>query len=1001
MKIKSNKMARTSRCKVVREHYKLEDNSAKNTAFDEVVAKKEAIREGLKYKESLRIKGQPYGSKERELLQKSLQVFLAKRYNGIEFSNKLTRNLKYQDAVKQTFRYLNDEDRQLDECYPMTLEIDGVTVEDISPDRIYINRKAGIVEVIKYRCKKPDITQAGDAEDESALHCLDLYNMLQYAKKFAVKGQKTQIKASYYFLRKNTTFDNKSKGLFDEVFFNRDKNGKIAGGNVVSLEEEYFRPMHDDNCLFNDGERPCELGDGTVDKAMCPYMAVCAFPGSCGSKLDEHFAKEYATFVAGRDKEDCDPKKDCPYCQFNHLCNFTFPPEIIKEKKKRASLENLHLSKEQKEVTESDSGAVLVMAGAGAGKTMCVSVWFMTLLDNGVDPEKMLGISFTDASANELKERVIDYCEDAFVDVDTDKLNITTFNSFGNAVIAEHYEELGFENEPRVIQDVTRMRIIEDLITRDSSLAMLKDGLNYSEFDSKLSACVGALPMTSMIFKIIKANDFSLGQEKEVKMKLPWNYQMQITTPTIEKLFELYAEYDAILREKSYIEYADQLYLLFELLKINPTIFEELGLEYLLVDEFQDTSEGQIKVLKELMSCKSFKELLVVGDASQAIYSFRDTTPEFILNLEQHIGRPVKVIYLNENYRSTEQIIDAANKINANNGFTNIPPLIAKRGPGKPVVVRGFWDKDEEMEYIADKIQEKIAEGFMPESIAFIGRQDTYLQKMGSYLTERNIPWVLLNPERYMQNSRVLAAVDYSKFYQQPSSVVEARSYLNAILKNTLFSYTDDKINEMTEELQQETEKIRNIFSPADRREAFLDMLKAIDEEDEIFLKFLDTLNNFVSLDQILEYCQDLDKYGENEKQRRYSKYPGVVLTTAHSSKGLEWPVVFNSLNGYDSEETRKKESQIAESRRLMYVSMTRARDELYMTGQYVAYGNKRDGYIYNRYLQEAYAAAGFEFAPGEPPKKTRKKKEEDKPAAAGKSVRDLIRSKKTKGKSA
>ncbi len=145
LEFKSNKMAGTSRCKVVREHYSLEEQNDKNIVFDEAVAKKEAISAGLLYKEQLRLKRKPYGSTERDLMRKSLAAFLSKRYLEIEYPNKRTRQLHFEDALRETFRYLDDESRQLDTCYPTILDIFGVRVKDIDPDRIYINRKAGIV----------------------------------------------------------------------------------------------------------------------------------------------------------------------------------------------------------------------------------------------------------------------------------------------------------------------------------------------------------------------------------------------------------------------------------------------------------------------------------------------------------------------------------------------------------------------------------------------------------------------------------------------------------------------------------------------------------------------------------------------------------------------------------------------------------------------------------------------------------------------------------------
>ena len=179
MEIKSNRMKGTARCQVVRIHDKLQEERSKDEVFAEVVAKKEAIREGLRYKAQLRNEGKPYGTNEQTVLKREvLGPFLMKAYMDIDYPNNYTRNLHFNSAQQETFRYVNSENRIVFEAYPMDKEIFGVMVKSINPDYVVIDKKNKIVEVFKMVASRPKLTQTGDKEDESVLHSLDMYNLL-------------------------------------------------------------------------------------------------------------------------------------------------------------------------------------------------------------------------------------------------------------------------------------------------------------------------------------------------------------------------------------------------------------------------------------------------------------------------------------------------------------------------------------------------------------------------------------------------------------------------------------------------------------------------------------------------------------------------------------------------------------------------------------------------------------------------------------------------------
>ena len=195
-----------------------------------------------------------------------------------------------------------------------------------------------------------------------------------------------------------------------------------------------------------------------------------------------------------------------------------------------------------------------------------------------------------------------------------------------------------------------------------------------------------------------------------------------------------------MLMNDNLIEYADQELLIMDLLAKNPYYFEDYGYKHIMVDEFQDTNDLQLEILKKLIDTPFFESFMVVGDDSQSIFGFRGSNPRIIIDFWNKIGEEGEDFYLLENHRSTPEIINFANKINALNIHRVVKDLVAARPSGKPVIVDGFWDKESSNKFVVNTIKQKIKEGKKYEDICYIASTRLELMAMGTVLTENNIP---------------------------------------------------------------------------------------------------------------------------------------------------------------------------------------------------------------------------------------------------------------------
>lgn len=844
------------------------------------------------------------------------------------------RKAKAERLCKLFLRAANSEKRQATFVGPKHI-VEGEYQVTVFPDAAFFEQDS--VEVVLYRLGKPTVTQKGRKQDASVNNCLELYFLLRYARTLVPAGKIWKVKASYYFMRKTT---DTADTLSDMDFFSGN------GGNVVTLEEVWSDTM---------GDTP----------------------------NDEMFRDQLETYTEGSDMCGED---NCRYCKMYTQCFWQKLPEKYEEKTLSGKQGKIVPSDAQQRVIDFREGYCKVNAGAGTGKTECMTERGARMFEAGTDPHKMLFITFTEAGATEMKERLAKKASARGLNIGTDDIQAMTFNSFDFQIVKENYAELGFTAMPNVIDRVRNYVTITRLLEEKEIPGL--DYLNYT-MDHGALACV------SKVIEVIKAENLDPDDPASVNNLqhaiIDSGYISSLDTNQLRDILALCKRYNEELKKDNLVQFADQEPLANKFLDAHPDYLEErYGFEHIVVDEFQDSNDGQLDKIKRLCACPSFKSLMVVGDDAQSIYSFRNTSPDNIIHFFTKMGISGTELFLTENRRSCEEVVELSNAVNDLNTEKVDKTMVSTRGKGGNTRVKGFFKKQDEYAWIADQIGELIDSGVQPEEIAFIAFTKNEISEMSAALSKNRIPWVMKNPLRLMENSRVKAALSLAMAFYEPDATKCYFDYLVAQHDGDLIAdMDDDAVTEAVEQLKDSFESMEDL--PFDvQRVIFHQMLDDIKGDDEIYAHFLDLVYANEDLQSELEYIRDFKRYGEKEEKRMEQKYEGVTLVTAHSSKGLEWKYVFNSVSKYDSEylhkNSRNSKKRLEETRRLLFVSMTRARDSLTVTGQYIAYGTKETGYEQNQFLREVYQILGETYDPvdheaekrkaeKEAAKKSRKKK--------------------------
>jgi len=659
----------------------------------------------------------------------------------------------------------------------------------------------------------------------------------------------------------------------------------------------------------------------------------------------------------------------------------------------------------QQEAIVSDKKYIRVIAGAGAGKTQVNSEVIAHKLNAlGAEPEQILAITFSKNGATEIKDRAARTAGHVLPG-----LTATTFNALENEITLDNWEKFGFRHRPSVIDDVQDLPMCDILLRRHPILEWTGSSFKNYTMTSGFGTN-GALRIVSDIMhhcsKLLMRKNFSAITYRDmIDDEIIPPASKELTPAIIDKIISFYPEYEEMKKGNDpefntpVITFDEQISYCMRVLEDDPNYLDDhYDFAYIIVDEAQDTSEDQIEFLNHIINMKKFKSLIVVGDDSQAIYeSLMGTSPDYLINLqnflyewdkETGIKTPIKIhdIVMDTNYRSVGSVIEMANRVIDKNTNKFDKQLVAFREYGEKPTVEGFYRKEDQkptktqlkskkpftlQEGQYDKMARDIKSLIDSDptinlnDIAVLAYSKNELLAVADKLTELGIPSKFGAPEKLVDNNRVQAVLKFAHLvYKDPDSFSDDTLVVaNALADGDLIEADVDTLIEKLTEINEYIKMIRESHE-LKKKELFIKMLRMIAHGDEAVLNFEEKFKD-MDFEEIIKYCDDFEIYGDNMQYKRSQLGEGVMLITAHSSKGLEWKYVFGSITGFHKlgkkSISRRKQEEL---RRLLFVLITRARDVLKLYGLYAVTGNAKDGYVYNMFLKECFDALDKTFAP-------------------------------------
>ena len=828
-------------------------------------------------------------------------------YEFLNMPTETTKQMQAKDDIRDVERYLHCEYRRpvvnghpviylCDTGFECQMDFMFKGYQTIKTNKhkegrkwVYDEETVFVLEAVRLFTEKPNVKESSKALDTGISTRLELYVMLKAMEHIAEEeypGQQIMLRASYYFLQKERE-DNKKYG---EEFF----DGK--GGNVITLQS-YVDDMNN------------------IDKTFEPQM------------------KE---FLKGQSV----PSEKCKTCRSRVLCEYYDAAEPLTEEERPKPVSLPILSPNQEKAASALEGNIRVIATAGSGKTTAMAYRIMNLLKVGVQPEKIGCFTFTNAGAGEMRDRIKGFCGLAGIDVDFDKMVVSTIHSFGDSLLKQYYNLLGYSKPPVLINEIQKTKIIESILSENSPIEALID--KYKNFYLDMFRAKGILELMKGYFSSIMEG---VSQDEFVE-------KTGFDIATVDSIYNMYMQYDKYKKDACLIEHSDQELGVLKLLRVKPDLFDEVGIEHISVDEYQDTSNVQFSIINEMRKAKCVKSLFIVGDDDQSIYGFRDANVELIKNFFEMIGEDGLDVQLMENRRSTHNIVDFASTLISYNQNRIEKYPKSTNETGEPVRVSAFVSKEDEQKYIVDVIEDMIKNGRKDNEIAILAPTNAELMTYADMLKKRGIESVSINPEPILENPRVVGAVGLVKFMLN-NSEFSGTAYINARDNGTAITKSDEEIRQEILNLQNEVKNIKNVTG-------LFEKFKALDpeENDEIYQSFLEDINTAMedavkkeNLPAVCEYVMDFERFGQKQTARKEKAYNGVVLSTMHSSKGKEWPVVFCSVTKMHGRDLKPED--IDEKNRLLFVACTRAKKELYISGVTVAFSSAMQGDVENMFLAE------------------------------------------------
>ena len=589
------------------------------------------------------------------------------------------------------------------------------------------------------------------------------------------------------------------------------------------------------------------------------------------------------------------------------------------------------LNDRQKEAVVNTDGPMLILAGAGSGKTKVLTTKVAYLIEEkNIDPNNILAITFTNKAAKEMKERIFKLeGNSAFY------IQISTFHSFGLKILKENCELLGYEKNFTILDS-------------DDSLSIIKKIMKELNIDAN-----------KYNPKAIK-NVISNNKNEIID---PEKYSLYVNTDFDEIALEVYRKYEKSLKINNAVDFDDLLILPLKLFNNNPGVLQKYQekYKYVFIDEYQDTNEPQY-ILSKMISAK-YKNITVVGDADQAIFTWRGANYKNILNFEKDY-KDAKVVLLEENYRSTKTILNAANNVIKNNKVRKEKNLWTQNEEGSKITYYKAFDEKDESNYVVNEIKKLIEKGVNPKDICVLYRANAQSRTVEEAFLTSNISYNIVGSYAFYNRKEIKDLIAYLKLIYNNKDDVSLLRVINypkrgignkaienlAIKSNVLYKSLYEVIDSgkelefknMIEEIKKEeshltlTELIDMVLDKSGMKKSLEDE-KSIEadirlenlEEFKSIAKAMEINEGIVSLEELLDKLALVSDVSEQKNDNEDK----VTLMTMHAVKGLEYDYVFvvgveeglfphsNSLESND---------ELEEERRLCYVAITRAKNKLY-----------------------------------------------------------------------
>ncbi|PGM59726.1 DNA helicase PcrA [Bacillus sp. AFS053548] len=601
----------------------------------------------------------------------------------------------------------------------------------------------------------------------------------------------------------------------------------------------------------------------------------------------------------------------------------------------------------QKEAVKTVDGPLLIMAGAGSGKTRVLTHRIAFLLgEKGVAPWNILAITFTNKAAKEMRERIFN-----LVGKDAEDIWVSTFHSMCVRILRRDIDRIGFNRSFSILDTTDQLTVIKNILKEKN--------LDSKKFDPR-----------SILGSISSAKN---------ELQTAADYSRDAFTPFEKVVGEIYASYQDRLRKNHSLDFDDLIMMTINLFERVPEVLQyyQRKFQYIHVDEYQDTNHAQYKIVKLL--AEQFKNICVVGDSDQSIYRWRGADISNILSFEKDYDK-AQVILLEQNYRSTQTILDAANAVITNNSNRKAKKLWTENGQGTPIHYFRAASEQDEGYFVAGKLAEWKKEGVHQYGdVAILYRTNAQSRAMEEVLVKSNIPYKMVGGVKFYDRKEIKDILAYLRFIANPNDEISFSRIINVPKRGVGAASVDKIINysimndlSLSDTLEQIdfvglsgkiTKAVGDFHAMAKNWQQMLDYLSVTELVEEVLdktgyiqvLKDENTIESASRIENIEEFLTVTNAFEESSEDKSLvsfltdlalvsdidqadkeeSQADEVILMTLHSAKGLEFPVVF--LIGLEEgifphSRSLMDEEEMEEERRLAYVGITRAEKDLYIT---------------------------------------------------------------------